>query len=77
VSLLVHPWRLCNSTPQTSQEVESRLHAEIDAITAFIATHGLPAKQKAVDKVRKQLAACPPWWICGGRACGTMGSKWP
>ena len=34
VSLLVHPWRLCNSTSQTSQEVERRLHAEIDAITA-------------------------------------------
>ena len=66
VSLLVHPWRLCNSTPQTSQEVESRLHAEIDAITALIATHGLPAKQKAVDKVRKQLAGVSAlvdlWW---------------
>ena len=66
VSLLVHPWRLCHSTPQTSQEVESRLHAEIDAITAFIATHGLPAKQKAVDKVRKQLAGLSAlvdlWW---------------
>ncbi len=66
VSLLVHPWRLCNSTPQTSQEVERRLHAEIDAITAFIATHGLPAKQKAVDKVRKQLAGVSAlvdlWW---------------
>ncbi len=66
VSLLVHPWRLCNATPQTSQEVESRLHAEIDAITAFIATHGLPAKQQAVDKVRKQLAGLSAlvdlWW---------------
>src|SRR6266568_1720858 len=66
VSLLVHPWRLCNATPQTSQEVERRLHAEIDAITAFIATHGLPAKQKAVDKVRKQLAGVSAlvdlWW---------------
>jgi hypothetical protein len=66
VSLLVHPWRICNSTPQTSREVESRLHAEIDAITAFIATHGLPAKHKAVDKVRKQLAGLSAlvdlWW---------------
>jgi hypothetical protein len=34
VSLIVHPWRICTSTPQTSQDVESRLHAEIDAITA-------------------------------------------
>jgi len=66
VSLLVHPWRLCNSTPQTSQEVERRLHAEIDAITACIETHGLPAKKKAVDKVRKQLAGVSAlvdvWW---------------
>ena len=35
VSLIVHPWRLFDSTPQTSQEVERRLHAEIDALTAF------------------------------------------
>jgi hypothetical protein len=66
VSLLVHPWRLCNSPPPTSQEVERRLHAEIDAITAFIATHGLPVKKKAVDKVRKQLAGVSAlvdlWW---------------
>ena len=66
VSLLVHPWRLCNATPQTSPEVERRLHAAIDAITALIATHGLPAKKKAVDKVRKQLAGLSAlvdlWW---------------
>ena len=66
MSLIVHPWRLFNSTPQTSQEVESRLHAEIDAITALIETHGLPAKKKAVEKVRKQLAGLSAlvdlWW---------------
>jgi hypothetical protein len=65
VSLLVHPWRLCNSTPQTSQEVERRWHAEIDAITTLSDTHGLPAKKKAVDKIRKQLAgvsALVDWW---------------
>jgi len=38
VSLIVHPWRLFDSTPQTSQEVERRLHAEIDALTAFMET---------------------------------------
>jgi hypothetical protein len=66
VSLIVHPWYIFNSTPQTSQEVESRLHAEIDAITALIETHGLPAKKKAVEKVRKQLAGLSAlvdlWW---------------
>ena len=65
-SLSVHPWRIVNSTPQTSQDVERRLHAEIDAITALIETHGLPAKKKAVDKVRTQLAGLSAlvdlWW---------------
>jgi len=32
VSLLGHPWRLFDSTRQTSQEVERQLHAEIEAI---------------------------------------------
>jgi hypothetical protein len=32
VSLLVHPWRLCDSIRQTSQEVERQLHAELTAI---------------------------------------------
>src|SRR3989475_11132227 len=55
VSLIVHPWYIFNSTPQTSQEVESRVHAEIDAITALIETHGLAGKEKGVENVRKQL----------------------
>jgi hypothetical protein len=66
VSLIVHPWRLFDSTPQTSQEVERRLHAEIDALTALIETYGLPAKKKAVAKVRTQLAGLSAlvdlWW---------------
>ena len=66
VSLIVHPWHICHSTPQTSQDVERRLHVEIDAITVLIETHGLPAKKKAVDKVRKQLAGVSAlvdlWW---------------
>ena len=32
VSLLLHPWRLFDSTRQTSQEVERQLHAEVAAI---------------------------------------------
>jgi uncharacterized protein DUF6399/winged helix-turn-helix DNA-binding protein len=66
VSLLVHPWRLVDSTPQTSEEVEAQLHAEIDAIEALVATHGLPVKKKALDKVRTQLAGLCTlvdlWW---------------
>jgi hypothetical protein len=56
VSLLVHPWRLLDSTRQTSHEVEHQLHAEITALEVFVETHGLPVNKKAVDKVRKQLA---------------------
>ena len=32
VSLIMPPWRLLDSTPQTSQEVERQLQAEIAAI---------------------------------------------
>jgi len=32
VSLLLHPWRLCDSTRQTSHAVERQVHAEIEAI---------------------------------------------
>ena len=64
--LILHPWRLIDATLQTSEAVERRLQAEIDAIEAFIETHGLPAKKKALDKVRKQLASLAAlvdfWW---------------
>lgn len=66
LSLLVHPWRLVDSTRQTSQLVEEQLHAEITALEVFVATQGLPVKKKAVDKVRKQLAGVSAlvdvWW---------------
>ena len=66
VSLLVHPWRLVDSTRQTSHEVEHQLQAEIAALEVFVETHGLPAKKTAVDKVRKQLAGVSAlvdfWW---------------
>ena len=66
VSLIVHPWRVADSTPQTAQEVEGQLQAEIDAIEELIATNGLPVKKKALDKVRRQLADLSAlvdlWW---------------
>ena len=66
VSLLLHPWRLFDSTRQTSQAVERQLPAEIEAIAVFVATQGLPVKKKAVDKVHKQLtglcALVDFWW---------------
>ena len=66
LSCIMHPWRLIDSTFQTSEEVERQLHAEINAIEAFIETQGLPIKKKALDKVRKQLAGLAAlvdfWW---------------
>jgi hypothetical protein len=66
VSLIVHPWRLVDSTRQTSHEVERQLHAETWAIEALIETNGLPVKKKALDKVRTQIAGVAAlvdlWW---------------
>jgi uncharacterized protein DUF6399/IclR-like helix-turn-helix domain-containing protein len=66
VSLIVHPWRLLDSTRQTSHEVEHQLHAEITALEVLVETHGLPVNKKAVAKVRKQLAGVSAlvdvWW---------------
>jgi len=56
VSLIGQPWRLFDSTRQTSAEVERQLQTKIEAIEACVETHGLPVKKKALDKVRKQLA---------------------
>jgi len=66
LSLIMHPWRLLDSTRQTSEEVACQLKAEIDAIEELIEMHGLPIKKKALDKVRKQLAGLSAlvnfWW---------------
>ena len=66
LSLTVHPWRLVDSTRQTSQEVECQLQAEIVALATLIETQGLPVKNSALDKVRKQLTGVSAlvdfWW---------------
>ena len=66
ISLIVHPWRVIDSTPQSAQEVEGQLQAEIHALEALIDTNGLPLKKKALDKVRRQLADLSAlvdvWW---------------
>jgi hypothetical protein len=66
VSGSLHPWRLVDSTRQTSQAVEEQLRAELEAIDTLLATNGLPRKQDTLDKVRKQLAGMAAlvdvWW---------------
>ena len=66
LSLIVHPWRIEDSTPQSSQETGQQLEAEIEAIEHFMETTGLPAKRQMLEKVRKQLADVSAlvdlWW---------------
>jgi hypothetical protein len=66
VSRILHPWRLLDSTRQTSQEVEEQLRAELEAIETLLETNGLPRKKATLDKVRKQLAGLAAlvdlWW---------------
>ena len=65
-----------DSTPQTSQEVEHQLQAEIAALATLIETNELPLKQSALDKVRKQLpgvsALVDFWWQTVWRDLGHM-----
>jgi hypothetical protein len=66
LSLTLHPFHLSDSTPQTSTQVASRLHAEVEAIEALARRHQLPARYSALKKVRKQIAALAAlvdfWW---------------
>jgi hypothetical protein len=66
LSLILHPWRLVDSTRQTSNDVERRLQAEVKALEALGETHGVPVKKTALAKVRKQLAGVSAlvdlWW---------------
>jgi hypothetical protein len=66
MSLQVHPWRVKDSAPQSSQEVKAQLTAEVAALQEVLETNGLPVKQKVLDKVRKQLAGLAAvidvWW---------------
>ena len=40
LSRIMHPWRLVDSTRQTSQEVERQLQAEIQALEVLLETKG-------------------------------------
>ena len=66
LSLIMHPWRLVGSIPQTSHEVEAHLQAEVAALETLLDTQGVPIKKNALDKVRKQLAGVAAlvdvWW---------------
>jgi hypothetical protein len=66
LSRILHPWRLADSSRQTSQVVEEQLRAELQAIERLLKTNGLPMKKDTLDKVGKQLAGVSAlvdfWW---------------
>jgi len=66
LSLLMHPWRLVGSRPQTSHEVDGQVQAEVAARETVVATQGLPLKRNALDTVRTQRAGVAAlvdvWW---------------
>ena len=66
LSLIVHPWRVEDATPQDAQEVQQQLETQIKAFEDFIETTGLPQKKQVLEKVRKQLgevsALVDLWW---------------
>jgi hypothetical protein len=66
LSRILHPWRLADSTRQTSKGVEEQLQVEFQAIETLLEANGLPVKKGALDKVHKQLAGVSAlvdfWW---------------
>ena len=66
LSLTLHPFDLSDSAPQTSAQVDNRLHAAGEAIEALARRHQLPAHYDAMNKVHKQLPALAAlvdfWW---------------
>jgi hypothetical protein len=66
LSLTLHPFCLTDSTPQTSAQVASQLHAAVEAIEALASCHQLPVRHCAMQKVHKQIPALAAlvdfWW---------------
>ncbi len=66
LSRIMHPWRLVDSTRQSSQAVEHQLKAELQALETLLEVSGLPVKRGTLDKVCKQLAGVSSlldlWW---------------
>ena len=65
LSLSLHPFRIIDSTPQTSAQVESQLTAAVEAIEVLVRCHQVPARHDALTKVHKQvpaLAALVDFW---------------
>ena len=66
MSLQVHPWRVTDSTPQSSQEVEAQLAAEVAALQELRESKGVTVQKKGLDTVRTPRAGLAAvldgWW---------------
>ena len=66
LSHTLHPFHLSDSTPQTSVQVERQLTAAVEGIAALAQSYELPARHKAMAKVRIQVPALAAlvdfWW---------------
>ena len=66
LSLTLHPFAIDDSAPQTSAQVEARLHTHVEAIEALAHAAQLPERPAAMTKVKKQLPAVATlvdvWW---------------
>jgi hypothetical protein len=51
ISLQVHPWRVEGSVPQSAQEGEAQLGAEVTGLQAWREANGLPVNTKVLAKV--------------------------
>jgi uncharacterized protein DUF6399 len=65
-ALTLHPFCITDSTPQTSDQVASRLYVAVEAIDALARRHQLPERHHALTKVRTQIPALAAlvdfWW---------------
>jgi hypothetical protein len=67
---VLHPFAIDDAAPQTSAQVEARLHTPVEAIEAFAHAAPVPERPAAMTKVSKQLpavAALVEGWWQGGR----------
>ena len=66
LSLTLHPFHLHDSSPQTSAQVSSRLHAAVAAVETLAQAHQFPVRHDMVTKVRHPLPALAAladfWW---------------
>jgi hypothetical protein len=66
LSRILPPWRLTDSTRQTSQEVEEQLGAELQAIETLLESNGRPLKRDTLAKVQRQITGISAlvdfWW---------------